>query len=305
MLFVHNTIAAPTLPFLKKIFRFVFFLDITDIHAEYLPMGKRSMPEKFLTPYLLKYEYFIIRSADFITVATRAMKEWLVAKGVEENRIEVVYDGADGESAAATKDEGAEYGIIHLGAVDRQHGVEILARAIPLVVSVFPRARFLFVGGGRELNRIRSIVGQSGMGDYCTFTDWLPREKAKEFLRKATIGIIPRHDAFPNTIITTLKIHEYWASKTAVISVPLAGIKEIAAGDKDVLWFQPGSAEDLANKIIFLLNNRGFKENLIRQGENSVKKFDWAKSASQISDFAIQYLYYHRSGSKGKGPSQQ
>ena len=34
ILFVHNTIAAATLPFLKKFFSFNFVLDITDVHAE-------------------------------------------------------------------------------------------------------------------------------------------------------------------------------------------------------------------------------------------------------------------------------
>ncbi len=288
--FVHNTIAAATVPFLKRIFKFRFVLDITDIHAEYLPIGKRNMSERALTPYLLKYEYFIIKSADFITVATKAMKEWLILNGINHKNIGVVYDGIDNENIPQQKEIDAEYGIIHLGAIDRQHGVEILIQAIPIVIKEFPQVKFFFVGGGRELLNIKNLAKKLGVINNCIFTDWLSCENARTFLKKATIGIIPRRDALPNRIITTLKIYEYWASKTAVISTHLEGIEEIATNNKNILWFQSGDAEDLAAKIILLLKDKTFKEKLVQGGIMTVNKFDIKAAVSKIADFALSTI---------------
>lgn len=285
--FIHNTIAAIFLPFLKKVFKFKFVLDITDIHAEYLPIGKRNIFEKILIPYLLKYEYFIIKSADFIAVATKAMKELLISKGIASGKIEVVYDGVYRENFPQQKEPDAEYGIIHLGAIDRQHGVELLVEAIPFVIKEFPKARFFFVGGGRELPNIKKLAKELGIFDRCIFTDWLPCKEAREFLKKATIGIIPRRDNLPNRIITTLKIYEYWASKTAVISSPLEGIKEIASNNEDILWFQSGNAQDLGRTITLLLKDKELKERLIKAGLVTANKFNIAESASKIVDFTL------------------
>lgn len=288
--FIHNTIAAITIPFLKKIFKFNFILDITDVHAEYLPIGKRNIFEKILTPLLLKYEYFIIKSADFITVATRVMKALLISKGIDPKKIEVVYDGVDKEEIPQEKDKDAEYGIIHLGAIDRQHGVELFIQAIVTVIEEFPVAKFFLVGGGRELLNINNLAKKLGVINNCIFTDWLSCEEARNFLRKATIGIIPRQDYLPNRIITTLKIFEYWASKTAVVSSPLEGIKEIASNNENILWFQSGNAEDLGRKIILLLRNKEFKEKLIKESLITVNKFDLSKTAFKITEIALRKL---------------
>ena len=288
ILFIHNTIAAATLPFLRKIYKFKFILDVTDIHAEYLLIGKRNIFERILTRYLLQYEYFIINSADFITVATKTMKELLISKDIDGDKIEVVYDSVDKEHIPQVKVKGAEYGILHLGAIDRQHGVEILIQAIPIVIGEVPQARFYFVGGGRELSSIKRLAKNSGVINNCIFTDCLSQEDSREFLKKATIGIIPRKDILPNRIITTLKIFEYWASKTAVISTPLEGIKEIASNNENILWFQSGDARVLGRKIIFLLKNEEFKEELIKGGLIAVNEFDIKSSVSRIIDFALR-----------------
>lgn len=287
--FIHNTIAAIFLPFLKKFFKFRFNLDITDIHAEYLLIGKRNLFEKLLTPYLSRYEYFIIRSADHITVATKTMKRLLILKGIPQEKMDVVYDGVDKENIIQEKDKGAEYGVIHLGAIDRQHGVEVIIQAIPYVTKEFPKVRFFFVGGGRELLNMKNLAEKLGVINNCIFTDWLPCKEARSLLKKATIGIIPRKDILPNRVITTLKIYEYWASKTAIISSFLEGIKEIASDKEDVLWFESGNAEDLARKIKFLLIHKDFKEKLIKGGLVTVNNFDINESAFRIADFVLDH----------------
>ncbi|MDD5255693.1 MAG: glycosyltransferase [Candidatus Omnitrophica bacterium] len=282
--FMHNTIAAPLMPFLAKLHGFRFVLDITDIHAEYLTVGRRNVFEKVLTPCLLSYEYFIIRCADSVIVATEAMKKALCARRVDPAKIEVVYDSVERRDLPREKDPGAELGIIHLGAIDRQHGVEILVRAIPEVLRDFPQARFFFIGGGRELPAAKRLASATGISQACVFTDWLPCEEARRYLRKACIGIIPRQDVFANRIITTLKIFEYWASATAVIASALEGIREIAYNNENVLMFSPGSSGDLAEKIILLLRDARLRSGLTARGLEAVVAYDAQKAAGRIAE---------------------
>lgn len=285
---IHNTIAAAAMPFFKKVFGFRFVLDITDIHAEYLRIGKRNVFEKVLTPFLLWYEYFIIRSADFVIVATAAMKGLLVEKGVSSEKIEVVYDSVEIRDIPREKEKGSECSILHLGAIDRQHGVETLIRAIPRVLQEVPRAHFFFIGGGRELANMKSLSRRLGVFGACTFSGWLPCRQAREFLRKASIGVIPRDDLPPNRVITTLKIFEYWASGTAVVSSSLEGIREIAYNGQSILWFLAGDYIDLAKKLVLLLTDTAYKEKLIQGGLDAVQRYNFRDAVSRIADCSLR-----------------
>lgn len=287
LFFVHNTVAAATIPFLRRFYRFRFVLDVTDIHAEYLAAARRNLFEKLLTPLILAIEYWIIGNADRVIVVTRAMKDLLVRNGIDAARIEVIYDAAELDKIEPGKDPGSENAVIHLGSVDRQHGVELFIAAVPLVAAACPDARFFIVGGGRELPNVIGLAEELGVRGLCVFTDTLPCDEARQYMRKAVVGVIPRQDELPNRIVTTLKIYEYWAGETAVVASRLPGISEIAEDGRDILFFQAGSAADMAGKIIRLLGNRDLAESLARQGAITVRKYTWSSTVPKIADFAL------------------
>lgn len=291
--FVHNTIAAVFLPFLKKLFGFGFFLDITDIHAEYLLFGKRSCFEKLLTPFLLKYEYWIIKSADALTVATARMKRLLVEKGISPDRIKVVFDGVDAERFSAEKNPCAPGTLIHLGAVDRQHGVELGIEALCLLQKKYPHIKLCVVGSGRELEGVVSLAGQKGVEGMCEFSGSIKFDQAPVYLRKASIGLVLRPDVLPNTIVTTLKIFDYWASGTAVVAPRLDGICEIARHGENALLFEAGNAVELAACIGQLLDDAELRQKLVRNGLESAAQYRFDDSARQICEFALKYTQGH------------
>lgn len=285
--FIHNTIAAVNMLFLKPIFGFKFVLDITDIHSEYLYIEKRNIFEKILSPYLLCFEYSIIKSADFIIVATKVMKVFLVSKGVCAEKISVAYDGAEIDKMSKDKDSDAAFNIIHLGSVDKQHGVEFIVKAAPSIIFNFPKTRFFIIGGGRSLLKIKSLAKKLDVYNNFIFTGILNCEKSRQYLKKASIGVILRQKNIPNNIITTLKLFEYWASATAVISSRLDGIAEVAQDNKDIIFFDPGVAEDLAEKVCFLLGAAQKVEELRNQGLATVKNFTWDTIIPQIVDIVL------------------
>ncbi len=287
MFFVHNTIAAATIPFLKMLFGFRFVLDITDIHAEYLLVGERSLFEKCLVAPLLWVEYWIIRAADCVIVESEAMRKVLLEHGLPANRVHVVFDGAelDDEPQLKTPDSGKN--IIHLGSIDRQHGVEFLIKAIPKVLQHHSDAHFYLVGGGRELPRVRRLARTLGVGASCTFTGFVPFEQTSALLARNAIGVIPRPDYLPNRIVTTLKIFEYWLSGTAVVASELDAIAEIAEHGRDVVFFKAGSADDLGAKLIDLLDHPETVKSLQENGRQSVRRFPWSKMIPKIVDLGL------------------
>lgn len=286
--FIHNTVAAVAMLLLKPFFKFRFSLDITDIHAEYILIGKRTVLETLVTPLLLFIEYRIIKLADNIIVASHAMKKVLVDQGINGNRIDVVYDGAETDKISADNHEGFYFNIIHLGLIDKQHGVDILIQAMPEVIKAFPQLKLFIVGDGRELENIKALAKKLNVYDCCIFTGQLPCHEAREYLKMANIGIIPRRDNLPNRIVTTLKLLEYWASGTCVLSSRLEAIAEIGKEDEDITYFEAGSHGDLAVKIKSMLSSTARLELLRENGVCAAQKYSWDRLIPHIADKAVQ-----------------
>lgn len=289
LFFVHNTIAAAVIPFLRPFFPFRFILDVTDVHAEYLAAAKCNIIERLLTPLILAIEYWIINSADHVIVVTQAMKELLIANRVPAEKISVVYDAAETDKISAEKVVGSEKAVIHLGTVDRQHGVDLFIRSIPHIAARHPEAKYLVVGGGRELPNVRRLAGELGVAGLCLFTDYLPCEQARRFMREAAIGVIPRLDTLPNRIVTTLKIYEYWAGGLASVSSRMAGIAEIAEDGRDILFFPSGDEEAMADAVCRLLEDKALREKIAAGGLETVKKHTWENTTPKIVDLALQH----------------
>jgi glycosyltransferase involved in cell wall biosynthesis len=289
MLFIHNAVAAIFVPLLRMLFSFKFILDITDIHAEYIPVEGGGILERFLRPYLLKYEYWLIGSADALIVATFAMKRLLIEHGVSEDKIKVVYDGADISNFSRDKEPGSESTVIHLGAIDYQHGVDLLVRAIPAIIKKNREVNFLFIGGGEKLDFIKTIAKSLGVYNKCFFSGFIEHSKVKEYLKKAVVGVITRNNILPNRIITTLKLYEYWASATSVVAASLEGLREVAEDRKEILFFKPEDIADLASKINILLAEDDIRDRVIQGGLIKVEKFKWEDIASNIVDFSLTY----------------
>jgi len=288
MFFVHNTIAASALLLLKPFFSFKFSLDITDIHAEYILIGKRTPLEKLVTPLLLFIEYRIISLADNIIVVSYAMKRVLIEHGINSEKIDVVYDGAEIDKITPEKDTDYFFNVIHLGLIDKQHGVDILIKALPMVIEIYPRLKCFIVGDGRELIAIKALAGKLAVDDYCVFTGQLPCNEARQYLKMANVGIIPRRDNLPNRIITTLKLLEYWASGTCVLSSRLEAIEEIGHENENITFFEAGSPVDMAAKIKSLFSSPERLELLRQNGISAAGRYSWDVLIPKIADKAVQ-----------------
>jgi len=288
IIFVHNTIAALGFFLLNKFLRKKIVLDVTDIHVEYLCGKDRlNIIERILRPLLLRIEYGVIKSADRVIVVTKAMKQRCIHKGVEGRKIKVIYDGADVDRFSAEKCGGADFNLIHLGLVDKQHGVPFIIQAMKIVLERFPNTKLYVVGSGRNLPYVKKLADESGVYQSCIFTGTIDHAEVGEALRKAGIGIIPRPDNLANNMVITLKLLEYWASGTAVVSSRLSGISEIAEDKKNILFFEPGDHYDLASKINFLLANPQELAKMQKNSREAATRFDWKRIIPEIVDTSL------------------
>ena len=287
VIFAHNSIAGIPSVVFGKIFGKKIVLDITDVHTEYLIVPQKSFLNKLILLIAMKIEYMGFKLADKVIVVSNVMKDLLIEKGVNPNKIFVVYDGVEVENFSMQKEEKNHHVIIHHGGVDPQDGVEYIAEAAPVILKEYPSTRFYVLGSGTCLEDVKKRVDEYGVSDSFVFTGWRPYKEMKNYLSKADIGLITRPNTLPNNLVLTLKLLEYWASGTVVVSSRLTGIEEVSDEGQDILFFEPDNSKDLAEKIVYLFDNSDKFTILRKNGRKKAEVFEWNKLVKEIVDICV------------------
>lgn len=284
IIFTHGIAGIPAVIF-GKIFNKKVIINVTDIHTEYLKVSHNKFPWNLFILFVSQLEYFSFKYADKVIVISNVMKDILIEKGVRENKLLRVYLGVESDRFSSEKQNKSYNLIIHHGGVDFQDGVHYIAEAAPMILEKYPDTRFMIVGAGACLESVKKIAEKNGVEKSFTFTGWKPYNEMMKYLKCADIGLITRPNTLPNNTVPTLKLLEYWASGTAVVSSRLNAIQEISSENNDIVFFEPDNYRDLAEKVIGLIKNHDLLAKLQKNGRiKAINKFDWNNLVVEIAD---------------------
>ncbi len=288
LFFVHNSVAALPVLFWAKIFRKKVILDITDLSTEYLLANAKGRLKRCTVKLLMFLEYTTGKLSDTVIVVTQAMKEHLVKKGIKEDKMYVVYDGAEVKGLMSDVRMGRQRRIIHHGGIDERDGLIDLVEATPYILKKCTGVKIYILGGGSCLNDIRKRVEELGISGNFVFTGWLPYQDVKKYLSDADIGVITRIPILPNHLVLTLKLLEYWASATAVCSSRLKGIEEVSNEGANIIFYNSGNYKELAKAIIKMFEDSDRLKKLKKNGMRTVRRYDWDNLIPTIVDMSLK-----------------
>ena len=269
----HNADAGFSAVVAGKILGIKSIVDTTDILSEYMETYKNIY--KFFRWFVIKFELITYKHADKVIVVSNAMKKYLIEKGVKQERIEVIYDGAETEKLRVNTIPKKPI-IIHHGGIDPYNNVQFIPKAMLHVVKKKPDINIYILGDGLCLDEVKEITEKNKLNKNFTFTGWIDYNNILPYLRKTSIGIISRSNTRANHLVLTLKLLEYWASGNAVVAPRLEAIEEVVTEGKNALLYEPENEIDLAKKILKLIENDKLRTKLIKEGKKILaNKFDW------------------------------
>lgn len=285
IIFIHGIASMPAVIF-GKIFNKKVIVDVTDLHVEYLKTSKKKFPWKLFFSFISKFQYLSLKLADKVIVVSGAMKEILIQKSIDPSKIYIVpFVGFEIENFSTDKKRKGHFNIIHHGGVDIQDGVHYIAEAAQLILKKYPETKFMIIGGGACLDFVKQITKKNIVEKSFIFTGWKPYDEMRNYLKLADIGLIARPDTIANNTVLPLKLLEYWASGTAVVSSRLKGIMEVATENEEIIFFRPDDPEDIAEKIIILMENPLLLEKIRERGRIKAEcSFNWHELSKKISE---------------------
>ena len=163
--------------------------------------------------------------------------------------------------------------VVFAGAMYYHRGLDVLLEAIPKIIRKIPDAKFILLGNGNELEKLKEIVLEKNLENSVEFKGWIEREKIPENISDASIGIGPLRLTDVTSRALPIKVLEYMAVSLPIIAQKGTLPDDVLVNEKNG-YFVDG-AEDLAEKISSLLNEPDKINQMGNQSRLMVQNFSW------------------------------
>jgi predicted glycoside hydrolase/deacetylase ChbG (UPF0249 family) len=162
--------------------------------------------------------------------------------------------------------------------VDKGKGHEYLVKAAETVTKLIPDARFLIIGEGKLMPKIRDQIGERGLKDF--FLMLGTREDVSDLYHIMDVFVLPTlWEGLPRVI------PEAMAAGLPIVTTPVDGIPEAIKDNFNGLLVPPRDPEKLARAIIAVLDDESTAGRLAAEARKSVDPdFSARKMVKEIGD---------------------
>ena len=194
----------------------------------------------FLRNWFARKKRYYLDNVSMFACLTEFQKQKLVEDGFKKERMVVVPNMVDGNTFKHSDNIGDYVGFV--GRVSPEKGINNLISAAKSLNSISFKA-------AGDYSLMHGQVAQSS--ENIEFKGALNKEEIARFFEAARIIVLPSvwYEGFPITIL------EAMLSGKPVIASRIGGIPEIVDDGVTGLLFEPGNADDLAEKIRYLWDN--------------------------------------------------
>ena len=170
--------------------------------------------------------------------------------------------------------------IVFAGAMYYHRGLDVLLEAIPKVIKRIPDAKFVLLGSGTEMNKLKKIVSENKLEKSVEFKGWIKREEIPKNISDASIGIGPLRLTDVTSRALPIKVLEYMAVSLPIIAQKGTLPEDVLQNEKNGYFIE--NSNDLAEKIILLLDQPKKVESMGIQSSKMVQKFSWNNVVKNI-----------------------
>jgi len=239
-------------------------------------------------------EKTIPKHCEAITVASRLLKTRISKLGVPKEKVFYIPNGVDHEkfnphtnghyirSLYSLSDSPT---IVYSGALHKFYDVDLLISAFSKVKKACPKAKCLISGKGSDMNRLKSLSKRLGLTNSVIFTGWIPDNQYLLFSAMADISVVPLRDRLIHKAACHGKIVEYMSMGKPVIAGKVGEAMNYIEHMKSGVLVDPGDAEQLADAIIRLLQDKDLAEVLGKNARRRVlERYTWSILASRFEE---------------------
>jgi glycosyltransferase involved in cell wall biosynthesis len=147
------------------------------------------------------------------------------------------------------------------------------------------------VGDGVNKTKIENLVLSMGLDKAVTFTGSVPPDEVPFLLSAADITVAPYKKMDVEFWGSPMKLFEYMASGTPLITSSIGQLSEIIKNDENGLLVEPGDICALSLAMERLINNPTLGNHLSHNARVDVERsFSWEKYIDQLENLFSEVL---------------
>lgn len=222
------------------------------------------------TPQFIKdYGY---KRSDHIIVHSNEMKPLLQdTVGIPEERISVIPLTALGDETLGEGVEEEKNTLLFFGRIFEYKGLEYLIRAEPLIREKVPDVKIVIAGRGEDFDRYRAMM--ESPESFVVYNEYISNEFQAELFRQSSVVVLPYIEATQSGVIPTA-----FNFGKPVVATAVGGLGEQLDDGVNGYLVEPRNVEELAEKIIYLLQNESIRYQMGTNGRRKLER-EWSPQA--------------------------
>ena len=262
--------------------------------SDILIATKQSRLYRLLTRYALKKAEVLICDSELI-------KRELLQLGANPSKIRIIYNGIDTQKFKPQRVQGFKERlgipekvpvVISTRNLEPVYNVEMLIRAVPLVLEQEPQARFIIIGEGEQRDYLNSLASSLGVLDNVWFMGWVSHDELPDYLASS--------DIYVSTSLsdsTSLSLQEAMACEVAPVVTDLPANREWVNDGENGFIVPVNNSQKLAEKIIYLIKDEDIRRRFGKEGRKIIKK----RAEYQEEMKKMETIYQEHVESKQRG----
>ena len=244
-----------------------------------------------MDPRIYNVEKTGLHAADRVIAVSHLTRSVLVKRyNLDAHKIDVVHNGLDHPPQPGTgkhtppdqprkvraNGEAPEKTVLFLGRMTEQKGPSYFIDAAKKVLAQHKNAKFLMAGDGDRMQQAVQLASEEGIGDHVLFTGFLHGSEVERVYRMADVFVMPSVSE-PFGLATL----EAMSHEVPVILSRQAGVSEVIHHALKVDFW---NTDELAEKIIAVLDRPALGETMAQEAGREVKKLTWDETARRCRD---------------------
>ena len=263
-------------------------------------------PDYIRIPHLAeKLEADFVKKADMAFCVSNTLKEYFVKRGVPEEKLRVITNGADlnrfnpdiSSSEVEEKYNLRDRIVVgFVGSFHYWHGVDQLIDLIKGLILEFDNVSFLLVGsGGPMAGELKNFIRSENLTNRMILTGHVPHESVPKYISAMDIVLAPYPD-LRFFYYSPVKIFEYMACGKAVVSSKIGQIAEVIEHGVDGILCTPGDVQAMKDSVRNLILNKEKRLSMGTAASTKVRlSYSWQKKAEELESLCMDVLEKRRS----------
>ena len=223
-----------------------------------------------------------LRNANAVIALTEDMKKEI--SKIHRREIFVIPNGINIDNYSENQSNGIYHGndekiILYVGTLRSIKGIKYLIKAMKIINQNCLNTKLLLVGDGKERKSLETLVDKLDLSKHIIFVGRVSNEDVSKYMISSDVFVLPSlSEGFP------VVIAEAMASGLPIVTTKIRGLPEIVKDGVNGFLVEPKNPDEIAEKVIHLLNNTEIAHTISENNKRDVKQYTWENIVKKLED---------------------